>query len=436
MLLLLFFALHSLADAQSPGGDLTHEEFTHNAFTLMGPNVTGETKMFFAVGNSLFNTNWVSAPGSVSDRDGLGPTYNAVSCSSCHTLDGRGRGYTENSLVHLSLLFRLSHADNYGGQLNPLAIDGVPAEAKASVFFETVHGTYADGTPYELRAPHFEFSDFAFGPFDSKTQISPRVAPQMIGLGLIEAIREEDLRHQADPFDLDGDGISGVANEMIEVGSGKLKIGRFGWKANQPSLKQQNAAAFSGDIGLTSTLFPNVNCPPAQLLCLQAINGGDPEVVDKAILRVTTYTQTIGVPGRRNATSPNVQNGEMLFKKIRCDSCHTPSYTTGSNHEVSFLNNQQIYPYSDFLLHDMGEGLADHREDEKASGTEWRTAPLWGIGLVPMVNKHQNLLHDARARGVEEAILWHGGEAESVRENFKKLTASQRSDVIDFVNSL
>lgn len=441
-ILTFFFAYgNSDLDSHLPGGDLTHTDFSRNAFSHPGPNVKGETKLQFGVGNSFFKIGWPEAPASTADRDGLGPTFNAISCSSCHQLDGRGVGYhaptshTEYS-VNVSLLFRLSNAANYGEQLNPLGISGIPGEATPSVLVKYIDGLYEDGSKYELRLPEFNFSDFAFGAFSANTRVSPRVATQMIGLGLVDAMDAADILKREDPTDLDGDGISGRANFVIDIKTGERHLGRFGWKASQPNLRQQNAAAFLGDLGLTTSLFPLENCPPVQLLCLQAPNGGAPEINESILDRLTIYTQTLGVPARRDPTNPSVVRGENLFSQIRCDSCHTPSLQTGSSHEVPFLHNQTFFPYSDFLLHDMGPELADHRPDVLANGREWRTQPLWGIGLIPVVNGHQNLLHDARARNVEEAILWHGGEASASRDEFKKLSKQQRTDVIAFINSL
>lgn len=440
-MIFFFISLIVSANPNLPGGDLTHTDLSRNAFSHPGPNVKGETKLQFGVGNSFFKTAWPEAPSSLVDRDGLGPTYNAISCASCHTLDGRGVGYYNYTDfkefdVNVSLLFRLSEADNYGGQLNPLGISGVPGEAQPKVVLKFIDGAYPDGSKYEIREPRFVFSNFSYGPFPSETRISPRVATQMIGLGLVEAIDEKSILKNEDPQDSNQDGISGRANYIFDVEANQLKLGRFGWKASQPSLKQQNAAAFLGDLGMTTSLFKEENCPTVQILCIQAPTGGTPEINEDILKKLTIYTQTLGVPQRRNMDKPAVINGEKLFTQIHCDSCHTPSFQTGSTHEISFLHNQLIYPYSDFLLHDMGSDLADHRPDGKANGREWRTPPLWGVGLIPTVNGHQNLLHDARARNVEEAILWHGGEAEASRESFKNLNKKNRNDLIEFINSL
>ncbi len=441
----LVFIVIVSANSDLPAGDLTHTDLSKNAFIHPGPNVKGETLIQFGEGNSFFKIGWPEAPAFTEDRDGLGPTFNAISCTSCHQLAGRGVGYhaptshTEFS-VNVSLLFRLSNAENYGEQLNPLGISGVPGEALPKVFLRMIDGKYDDGDSYQLRVPEFRFTDLRFGALPTNTRVSPRVATQMIGLGLIEAIDEKNILQREDINDTDGDGISGKANLVYDIAAAANRLGRFGWKASQPTLRQQNAAAFLGDLGLTTSLFPNENCTTAQLLCLQAPSGGSPEINETILDGLTIYTQTIGVPARRDSNNPSVLRGEQSFKQIHCTQCHIPTFRTGSQHDVSFLHNQTIYPYSDFLLHDMGPELADHRldgqPDSQINGREWRTQPLWGVGLIPTVNGHQNLLHDARARSVEEAILWHGGEAEAAKIKFKKLNKQSRIDVVAFINSL
>lgn len=443
--IILIFGGSAFADPLRPGGDVTHKITGASAFNAPAGNITNEHNLTFGSGNSFFRRNWVAAPASTADLDGVGPTFNARSCGACHDQDGRGRGYTEkNNNVHVSLLFRLSEwtpsgvtpHPAYGDQLNPQALPPVPGEAQPQVEFRTVKGQFADGTPYELRKPIFTFVNFAFGEFDENTLISPRVGPHLVGLGLIEALEDETLLSNADPNDLDGDGISGKANYVIDQKTRRLALGRFGWKANQPSLAQQNAAAFLGDMGLTTELFPENNCPPLQLECLGTHSGGDPEVKPKILDFVLLYTRLLGVPERREPHALEVIAGEKTFNTIGCASCHTSQFTTGSSHPLSELHNQTFYPYSDFLVHDMGEELADNRPDGLADGREWRTPPLWAIGLFQTVNKHQNLLHDARARGVEEAILWHGGEAEPAREAYKGLSKEDRANLVRFVNSL
>jgi CxxC motif-containing protein (DUF1111 family) len=449
ILLILGFANYTFANPEYPGGGLTHPNVSAGGFNTPGPNIELENDQKFAVGNSLFRSAWVTAPSSTTARDGLGPTFNAVSCAACHVQDGRGIGYIKPSSgiekINLSLLFRLSEinkdgsitqTEDYGDQFNPLSIDRVPAEGKVSVVFSIKKDVFSDGEFYELRKPEFVFENLTFKKFDNDILISPRVAPHMIGLGLVEAIDESDILKQQDIDDKDQDGISGKANRVWSEVNQTFLLGRFGWKANQATLKDQNAAAFLGDIGLTTSIFPHQNCPLVQRECSDAIMGGVPEVSDLILDRVTVYTQMLGVPIRRDFDLLDVIQGEKTFHKIGCVNCHTPSFTTGVKHSIISLRNQIIYPYSDFLLHDMGDDLADNRPDGLASGREWRTPPLWGIGLFPKVSKHQNLLHDARARGVQEAILWHGGEAMASRDEYKKLNKLDRENIVKFVNSL
>ena len=266
--------------------------------------------------------------------------------------------------------------------------------------------------------------------------VSPRVAPATIGMGLLEAVPEASILALSDPEDANEDGISGRPNYVRNVRSGQLTLGRFGWKANQPSVEQQAAAAFLGDIGITSSLFPNKNCPAGQEACRQAPSGGSPEVPDERLEKVTIYIQTVAVPAMRDVDDEQVQQGARLFVQTQCALCHTPRQETGDTHPLEPLRNQVLFPYTDLLLHDMGEGLADHRPDGQASGTEWRTPPLWGIGLVEKVSKHTMFLHDGRARNLEEAILWHGGEAEESRGQFMTLTKDERNALIRFLESI
>lgn len=430
--------------ALPPGGAGTVNDITENAFQHPFPQVSREQRRHFFVGNSFFRDVWVAAPSSTEARDGLGPVFNAVSCSGCHSLDGRGRAFTTGGKVDLSLLFRLSAFDGqrmvddpyFGGQFNPQAVEGVESEGKVVVNFTAVKGRYPDGTEYELRSPAYTFEGTQF-PWRRETRFSPRQAPQLVGLGLLEAIREEDILALVDEKDADLDGISGRANFVMDKAMNKQNaLGRFGWKAGQPSLLMQNAAAFNGDLGITSSLFPEEPCAAHQAGCHASPNGGVPEISDQILTRVTTYTQLLAVPNRRIAELAAVERGERKFTEIGCAKCHTPGFTTGDSHELALLRNQEIRPFTDLLLHDMGMELADHRPEGRANGREWKTPPLWGIGLIPTVSRHQNLMHDGRARGVEEAILWHGGEGNGSREAFKNLSREDRAAVITFVNSL
>lgn len=432
---------------EQSGGDTTVEDVSSNAFTYPAQNMSTERRRTFYVGNNLFNDNWVIAPSSTADRDGLGPTFNAQSCSGCHFKDGRGAPPEDASDTRPGLLMRLSvpgmnaHGGVipepvYGEQLNPFSISGVSAEGRILISYEEISDTYADNTPFSLRRPIYSFDALAFGPMDPQVLMSPRVAPAMIGLGLLEAIAEEDVRANADPEDANGDGISGRVNEVWDVAAQEMRLGRFGWKANQPRLSQQTSGAFLGDIGITSALFPTQNCPESQVDCMDAIEGGETEIDADALAAVTYYSHTLAVPARRDYRDPEVLHGKALFQQLGCAACHIPHLTTAEAMDFPELSFQEIWPYTDLLLHDMGEGLADGRPDFAASGSEWRTPPLWGLGLVPVVNGHQTLLHDGRARNVSEAILWHGGEALAAQQGFRALVAEDRQALVRFLTSL
>jgi CxxC motif-containing protein (DUF1111 family) len=416
------------------GGDTTVFDTTGNAYANAAANLVDERRDSFFVGNSIFKRNWVVAPASTEGVDGLGPTFNASSCSTCHFNDGRGRPPEAGEPMR-SMLLRLSNDDIYGGQLQNASIPGVPAEGRVEIDWEEVPGTYADGSAYSLRRPTYRFEELAFGPMAADLLISPRTAPANFGLGLIEAIPEPDILAREDPDDADGDGISGRANHPIDVATGQPALGRFGWKSNQPSLRQQSAGAFNGDIGITSSLFPAQNCPPTQNDCVAAIDGGDPELDAAKLDDITYYGRTLAVPARRGADEDDVLRGKKLFGDAGCNGCHVARWETGT-HELPELEHQVIFPYTDLLVHDMGADLADGRPDGDADGQEWRTPPLWGIGLLPVVNDHEYLLHDGRARGFAEAILWHGGEAEPSREAFRAMSAGERDLLIEFLGSL
>jgi CxxC motif-containing protein (DUF1111 family) len=320
----------------------------------------------------------------------------------------------------------------YGDQLNDRAAPGVPAEGRVAVTWQEEPGHFADGEPYSLRVPGYAFRDLRFGPLGPETRISPRVAPAVIGLGFLEAVDEATLEALADPDDRDGDGISGRVNRVWDVAARRPAAGRFGWKATVPTLRQQAAAAALGDIGLTTSLFPAQNCPPVQRACRDATGGGRPELPDGFLDKLTFYTQTLAVPARRGAH----EAGERLFVAIGCAGCHQPTLRTGRHPTQPRLSSQVIQPFTDLLLHDLGEGLADGRPDFEATGREWRTPPLWGIGLVELVNGHTLFLHDGRARGLAEAILWHGGEAEGARERFRTMPRGDRHALLAFLGSL
>ncbi|MBL7559755.1 thiol oxidoreductase [Olleya sp. YSTF-M6] len=416
-----------------------------NAFGFEIDGLSFQEQAKFATGNSLFNQTWVSSPASTTARDGLGPTFNARACANCHFKDGRGQPLVngQNSsgfLMRVSLNGQDVNGDaipvpGYGLQLQELANNSIQYETKVIVNYQIIEGTYPDGTTYQLQKPIYTFEDEQFGSLDG-VNTSPRVGQQTIGLGLISALPDIEITKFEDINDSNNDGISGRANFVYNYETNTTEVGKYGWKANAPTLKQQVAGAFHGDMGLTTTIFSEQNCPSPQQDCFDAPNGGAPEVTDDQLDKVVFYQAHLAVPNRRNYLDEDVIQGRILFDELNCIACHAINQTTGTDAESEFLKNVTIKPYSDFLLHDMGDDLADNRDDFNANGNEWRTQPLWGIGLIETVNNHTNLLHDGRARNIEEAILWHGGEAETIKQNFKNLPAEKRQQLIDFVNSL
>jgi CxxC motif-containing protein (DUF1111 family) len=438
---------YELDEEYSGGRSMTIFDVTQNAFGFSSPEVNGAELDSFLLGNSFFRSNWVIAPATTTARDGLGPFFNSKSCSGCHFLDGRGKPpeFPEEELT--GLLFRLSipgtdinggplPTTNYGGQLSNQAIPGVTPEGTVRVEYLTIVGYFEDGTVYSIRKPIYTFQNLQYGSLPSNFKFSPRVAQQIPGLGLLEAVDEATILAFADEFDVNQDGISGRPNYVWDESSQQTKIGRFGWKANQPSLFQQTCGAFLGDIGITSDLFPNENLTVDQQALYSSVpNGGTPELTMKNAGSVTFYCQSLAVPARRNWTDPQVVRGKQLFVDAQCASCHIPKMPTGL-HTLPYLSNKTIRPYTDLLLHDMGDGLADDREDFLANGKEWRTPPLWGIGLIQTVNGHTYLLHDGRARNVQEAILWHGGEATASKNMFLQMNAQDRAALLAFIQSL
>lgn len=434
------------AELELSGGDGTVHNSGANAFAQSLPGLTKDERRAFVVGNNFFNDNWVTAPASTTGRDGLGPLFNAQSCSSCHFKDGRGSPPTAEKPNSLGLLLRLSIPGTdehggplpdpvYGGQLQDDAIIRVPVEGTISITETELTGTYGDGTPYTLLKPNYSITNLGYGPLRDDLMISPRVAPPIFGSGLLEAVPAEQILALADEEDTDGDGISGRPNMVWSPTADDTVLGRFGWKANVATVEEQTAGAFLGDIGITSSLHPSQDCTPAQVACLEAPTGGDPELDDQKLERVTFYTRTLAVPARRDVGEATTDRGAELFEQLQCSSCHTTELSTGTSNPTP-LADQTIRPYTDLLLHDMGPELADGRPDYLATGTEWRTAPLWGIGLTKAVNRHTRFLHDGRARDLTEAVLWHGGEAADSQAAFLDLPRDDRDALITFLESL
>lgn len=437
--------LTPLLEARS-GGAATVDDRTRKAFSRPAANLENASRAEFFIGNAFFNSPWIVAPASAGARDGLGPLFNARSCDACHNNDGRGRP-PEPGQPPISLVLQLSvpgaapHGEplpepSYGSNLNPFAIDGLSAEGTVRIEHDEIAGTFADGEPYTLQRPRYIFEQLAYGDLAPDVQVSPRVAPSVFGAGFLEFVPEAQILEWEDPDDHDGDGISGRANRVWSLSSQSVVLGRYGWKANQPDLAHQTAAAFNTEIGMTTALRPAENCMPSQSTCNAAPGGGSPEISDEIFAHIVHYQRTLGVPSRRNLDRPEVRTGARLFLESGCAACHRPSLSTAAVPEIPELANQTFHPFTDLLLHDMGPELADQRPDFMASGSEWRTPPLWGLGLQRTVNDHTFLLHDGRARNVTEAILWHGGEGEKAREAFRHLSRVDREALLAFLDSL
>jgi CxxC motif-containing protein (DUF1111 family) len=425
-------------------------------------NLDPEGEQRFRVGNGIFRKLWVSAPSSTRSSDGLGPLFNARACQRCHLKDGRGHppkpGERASSMfLRLSIppqteqqrqalddkLVGLIPEPVYGEQLQNFALQGFEPEGEMAIDYEEVPVELNGGETVTLRKPTYAVEDLGYGPLHPEVMLSPRVANQMIGLGLLEAVHEGDILAQADPEDADGDGISGRPNWVRDDMSGELALGRFGWKAGTPSIRQQSAHAFTGDIGISTSLTPfhAGECTERQTACREAPNGvqgamGDVEAPDDMLDLVSFYAENLAPPMRRDPEAPAVLRGKELFYAAGCTGCHTPKYVTSRTAKTEAHRFQLIWPYTDLLLHDMGEGLADNRPEWRADGREWRTPPLWGVGLTEVVNGHTFFLHDGRARNLLEAILWHGGEAQAARDAVVSMTPAEREDLLAFLRSL
>jgi CxxC motif-containing protein (DUF1111 family) len=442
------------------GGATTVWADGKNAFSFPAANLNDEERTRFVIGNSFFKRNWVEAGASTTARDGLGPHFIARSCGGCHTLDGRGRPpEILNKLGEhdpaVEMLVRLSvpgvageragvvPEPTYGDQFNNAAIQGVKPEGEVVLRYTQVKGRFADGTPYTLQQPHIGFRQLSHGPMDPAVMTSARVAPQLMGVGLLEAVAEADVLANVSQQAALAGPIKGMVNRVWDQPSQQTRLGRFGWKANTATLAHQTAGAFRGDMGITSAWAPEESCSAAQADCLAAARrggSGNPEIDMDTLEQVVFYQATLAPVARRRVNDPQVRQGQLLFHQAQCAVCHRPSYTTTEGPfprmTSAALTGQTIWPYTDLLLHDMGPGLADGRPDFLASGRQWKTPPLWGLGLIPQVNGHHRLLHDGRARGVLEAVLWHGGEAEVSKNRVLNLSKAEREALVRFVESL
>ncbi|WP_020592560.1 di-heme oxidoredictase family protein [Kiloniella laminariae] len=457
------FAKAEKFEQKQAGSTTSTRVINSDAFSHFSENLSFEGERDFKLGNGLFKKIWVSSPSSTRASDGLGPLFNARSCQRCHLKDGRGHPPESNEDIATSMFLRLSvpprteedkaaissgrlqriPEPTYGGQLQDQATPGLPAEGRMLISYREEPIELSGGETATLRHPSYSVGELAYGPMADDVMLSPRIAQPMIGLGLLEAIHEGDILALADPDDLNKDGISGKPSMVLNPGDTQKQLGRFGWKASNSSVRHQSANAFAGDIGIST---PDVlahwgDCTTGQKTCLEQPNGvqanlGTSEAPDPVLDLVTFYSRNLAVPARRDVNDPVVLAGKKVFYTTGCASCHQPKFVTRRDAAQKELQFQLIWPYSDLLLHDMGDALADGRPVGDATGREWRTAPLWGIGLTQTVNGHSYFLHDGRARSLLEAVLWHGGEAQVARDKVIAMPPEDRKSLIRFLESL
>ncbi|MEM9664633.1 MAG: di-heme oxidoredictase family protein [Bacteroidota bacterium] len=414
------------------GGAMTVFRATPESFATPAPNLEGARLKAFLDGDAEFEQKFVTPPAPV--NPGLGPLFNRSSCNTCHTKDGR-------TAPHESLLLRVSLGQDsaghpvpvpgFGLQVQNRAVYGTPPEARVVVTYEEIEGAFENGERYTLRRPIYQLED-PHAPIPPGLLVSPRMARPVFGLGLLEAIPEETLKALVRQQAAEG-AVSGRINYVWDREAQQFSVGRFGWKANEPTVREQTAEAYRNDMGITSPLITRETS-----LDTHGHDGrdDDPEIDDETLDLVTFYMQTLGVPAARGVGTPAVERGRALFEQIGCNRCHASPLRTGTLLGVDEASEQTIYPYTDLLVHDLGEGPADHRPDYGASGSEWRTPPLWGLGLTRLVNQHTFFLHDGRARNLKEAILWHGGEAEAAKERFRALSREDIEALLTFLESL
>jgi CxxC motif-containing protein (DUF1111 family) len=444
-----------LEDATQSAGSFTIRRFDRQAFSEPASVLTLKQHQIFMAGRSVFNRQWAAVT-SLNGDWGLGPTFIADRCSACHVNAGRGGPPKSADEQLVSMLVRLSipgtdkHGGpkphpHYGDQFQNRSMDGssvdlayagtpVPNEADLFLDWEESKIAFADGETVSMRKPKLRVENLKFGELGDATMTSLRTAPPLVGIGFLEAVPEATLllvaqQQRARNF-------NGRPNRVWDAVNKRMALGRFGWKANVPSLKQQIAAAALADMGVSSNLFPDQNCPPVQTVCAKQLPGNVPEIIDQEIAAVELWLQGLAVPARRDVKDPGVRRGAELFTTAQCAVCHVPDLKTGKVRNLPQLSDQVFHAYTDLLLHDMGEELADGRPDFAAGPRDWRTPALWGLGLSQAVSGRTTMLHDGRARSVTEAILWHGGEAERSREAFRAMTKDERDALVKFVEAI
>lgn len=443
---------HRLCDEAAPswalatqvGGRLTVLTFSAQSFTRSAPELSFADRTKATVGGLVFNRVWHD--GTLLHQpisSGLGPKYISTSCTACHLRNGKGSIPNEQEDGLASMVLRLSvwqegravaHPD-YGGQLLTKATNGVEVDGSAELEWHERELALLDGSRIYLRRPIVRFVKSNRGVLDDGTVTSLRASPAVFGLGLLEAVSESDIIRASSANKYAESGISGRINWIWNQTAERYEVGRFGWKAAKSSVRSQIAGALLDDIGITNPSLQNESSQNGR----RHVNpeGTVSEIDEREFGALVFYIQTLAVPARGDRPSPDVLQGARLFSDAHCTKCHTPILRTGSDHAIAELNNQMINPYTDLLLHDMGIDLADQRPESMATGREWRTPPLWGLGLAELVSGgEEHYLHDGRARTLSEAIMWHGGEGSISRDAFGAMDADERHALVVFLRSL
>jgi CxxC motif-containing protein (DUF1111 family) len=428
-------------DDRMSGGAATTLSASASAFSDMIDGLDARNARVHEIGDQTFSQTFVAPPSPI--FTGLGPIFNNISCINCHRNDAEGiptAGFSNSGLLcRLSLPGADANGGplgipGYGAQLQDQAVLGARPEASVNISYIDLPVTYPDGTVVHLRKPSYTLSN-PYTTLPGNYLLSPRLAPPLTGMGLLENIPESTILSFVDAGDANGDGITGKANYVYNPYSKRMELGRFGLKANTATLQVQVATAYQQDMGVTSYVQPEESAYGQPQM---SVVHGDvqPELVDSLLNYVVYYVKTLAVPARRNVTDPANAKGSQLFTQLNCPGCHRPTIQTGIDLSLPQISSQRIHPYTDLLVHDMGDGLADGRPDFLAGGREWRTAPLWGIGLLDIANGTPYFLHDGRARTIEEAILWHDGEAARSRQQFMQFAQADRAALLKFLSSL
>lgn len=440
-----FFLIFVAIFAMPVYAEVTTNDTTRDAFSQPVSGLSEAERIKFFKGRGLVRQVWVIPPSENREISGLGPLYNRISCVACHVGNGRGFAPDKSNESMRAMLVRLSIPSSdekggpkphpaYGGQLNEHGVPGVAGEGRAEVSYIEQEVKLKDGVSVYMRKPALNYVDLAYGSFGNDIMTSPRITPPLFGLGLLQAVPDETIVALAQTQKADG--IRGRVNRVWDVIQQKTVLGRFGWKANMPNLRQQIAGAFVGDMGITSPLFPQENCTAIQMDCQKSPSAGQPELTSEQLESTEFYHLALAAPQQRDRNDAEVIRGAAIFRQAQCAACHVPELKTGNFKALPRLSGQTIHPYTDLLLHDMGESLADHRPDYLASGREWRTPPLWGIGLAQKIEPRAGYLHDGRARTLLEAILWHDGEGAISAKEVSNLSSQDRQALLRFLQSL